>query len=50
MCVMQELDLNLTLEENGVPDETPVFEDHHVPTDYFIPVLHVYWNDDLTVA
>ncbi|PNW78294.1 hypothetical protein CHLRE_09g403200v5 [Chlamydomonas reinhardtii] len=48
--VFQELDLNLTLEENGVPDETPVFEDHHVPTDYFIPVLHVYWNDDLTVA
>ncbi len=46
----QELDLNQTLEENGVPDETPEFEDHNVPTDYFIPVLHVYWNDDLTVA
>ncbi|PNH09415.1 Cytochrome b5 domain-containing protein 1 [Tetrabaena socialis] len=47
--VFQELDLNLTLEENGVKDETPVFEDHNVPLDYFIPVLHVYWNDDLTV-
>ncbi|EFJ51680.1 hypothetical protein VOLCADRAFT_79473 [Volvox carteri f. nagariensis] len=46
----QELDLNLTLEENGMPNETPTFEDHHVPTDYYIPVLHVYWNDDLTVA
>lgn len=46
----QELDLNQTLEENGVPDETPEFEDHNVPTDYYIPVLHVYWNDDLTVA
>ncbi|GIL88451.1 hypothetical protein Vretimale_15393 [Volvox reticuliferus] len=48
--VFKELDLNLTLEENGVPDEGPTFEDHHVPGDYYIPVLHVYWNDDLTVA
>lgn len=45
----QELDLNKTLEENGVPDETPTFEDHLVPTEYYIPVLHVHWNDDLTV-
>eukprot|EP00197_Chlamydomonas_leiostraca_P010318 CAMPEP_0202859012 /NCGR_PEP_ID=MMETSP1391-20130828/1316_1 /ASSEMBLY_ACC=CAM_ASM_000867 /TAXON_ID=1034604 /ORGANISM="Chlamydomonas leiostraca, Strain SAG 11-49" /LENGTH=155 /DNA_ID=CAMNT_0049538009 /DNA_START=289 /DNA_END=756 /DNA_ORIENTATION=- len=45
-----ELNMNKTLEENGVPDETPVFEDLRVPTDAFIPVLHVYWNDDLTVA
>ncbi|KAG2493285.1 hypothetical protein HYH03_008421 [Edaphochlamys debaryana] len=46
----QELDLNMTLQENGVPDEGPTFEDHHVPGDYYIPVLHVYFNDDLTVA
>mmetsp|Transcript_22500 Transcript_22500/g.57632 ORF Transcript_22500/g.57632 Transcript_22500/m.57632 type:complete len:228 (-) Transcript_22500:48-731(-) len=45
-----ELDMNLTLDENGVLDEVPEFESLDVPTDYYIPVLHVYWNDDLTVA
>ena len=45
-----ELDMNLTLEENGITDEVPEFEALHVATDYYIPVLHVYWNDDLTVA
>lgn len=45
-----ELDMNKTLDENGVVDENPEFEDHHVPTDYYVPVLHVYWNDDLTVS
>jgi len=45
-----ELDMNLTLDENGVPDEVPEFEDLNVPTDYYVPVIHVYWNDDLTVA
>jgi hypothetical protein len=47
---MQELDMNRTLEDNGVVDETRMFEDLQMPTDAFIPVLHVYWNDDLTVA
>ena len=45
-----ELDMNLTLDENGILDEVPEFEGLNVPTDYYIPVLHVYWNDDLTVA
>ena len=42
--------MNKNLVENGVADETATFEDLHVPTEAFIPVLHVYWNDDLTVA
>lgn len=46
----QELDMNKTLEENGVQDETESFEDLHIATDTFVPVLHMYWNDDLTVA
>jgi len=46
----QELDMNKTLEENGVPDETPQFEDLQVPTDFYVPILHLHWNDDLTVA
>ncbi len=52
MCVCvstQELNMNLTLEENGVCDETRTFEDLMMPTDEFIPVIHAYWNDDLTV-
>lgn len=46
----EELDLNKTLAENGVPDEVPDFEAYDLPSDYYVPVLHVYWNDDLTVA
>ena len=40
-----------TLTDNGVPDETTVFEDHQIdPVDFYIPILHLHWNDDLTVA
>lgn len=49
-AVFKELELNSTLEENRVVDETRTFEDLMIPTDYFVPVLHCYWNDDLTVA
>lgn len=47
-----ELDMNLTLAENGIPNDVPDFEALHIPADDpdYIPVLHVYWNDDLTVA
>lgn len=45
-----ELDLNKTLLENGVIDESDEFEDLDLPGDYYVPVLHVYWNDDLTIA
>jgi hypothetical protein len=44
------MDLNKTLQENGVIDESSTFEAHDMPSDYHVPVLHVYWNDDLTVA
>lgn len=46
----QEMDMNTTLDDNFVRDESQTFEDHHIPQDYYIPVLHVYWNDDLTIA
>lgn len=46
----QELNMNKTLQENGVIDETSTFETLDLPNDFHIPVLHVYWNDDLTVA
>lgn len=50
LLAAQELHMNQTLEDNGVVNETSTFEDLQVPSDAFIPVLHVYWNDDLTVA
>lgn len=45
-----EMNLNKTLDENGVKDETALYEDLSVSATEFIPVLHAYWNDDLTVA
>ena len=44
------LDMQLTLEENGVLDETETFYDLGINDDFYIPVLHIYYNDDLTVA
>lgn len=45
-----ELDLEKTLGENGVVDEAEDFEELSIPSDYFIPVIHLYYTDDLTVA
>ena len=39
-----------TLEENGVPDEADKFADLSLNTDYYVPVIHIYYKDDLTVA
>lgn len=42
--------MNKTLQENGVVDDANTYEALDLPTDFHTPVLHVYWNDDLTVA
>ena len=39
-----------TLAENDVPDESEEFERLSINDDYYTPTLHVYYNDDLTVA
>lgn len=44
------LDMKKTMEQNGIVDESPNFEDCGLPGDHFLPVLHMYWADDLTVA
>lgn len=44
------LDMGLTLEENGIPDETPTFDSLDIDEDYYVPVIHLYFSDDLTVA
>ena len=44
------LDMKKTLAENDVPDESEEFERLSINDDYYTPTLHVYFNDDLTVA
>eukprot|EP00898_Chlorokybus_atmophyticus_P006209 jgi/Chlat1/658/Chrsp103S01060 len=46
----EPLDLRLTLDENGVPDERGDYQQLALNDDFYIPVIHLYYNDDLTVA
>ena len=39
-----------TLEENGVVDESELFYELGMDEDFYIPTLHIYFNDDLTIA
>jgi hypothetical protein len=43
------LNMELNLEENGIPDETDEFSQLNIDEDQYIPALHVHFNDDLTV-
>ena len=45
-----KLDMTLTLEENGVPDDEDDFESLGIDDGYYYPSIHVYFNDDLTYA
>lgn len=44
------LDMDKTLEDNDIPDETIEFVDLNIEEDAYIPCVHLYYNDDLTVA
>jgi hypothetical protein len=44
------MDMNKTLEENQVADESEVFYELGMNDDYYVPTLHIYYNDDLTIA
>ena len=46
----RNLDMNKTLEENGVPDESEEFYKLSMNDEQFLPALHLYFNDDLTEA
>ena len=39
-----------TLEVNGIPDEDLQFDMLDIDPDSFVPVIHLYFADDLTVA
>lgn len=47
---MVVLDMDKTLEANGVIDETDLFYSLRMNDDFYIPTLHIYFNDDLTIA
>ena len=32
------------------PDESDDFDDLEIDFDYYYPAIHVYFNDDLTIA
>jgi len=46
----QKLEMEKTLEENHVVDETDDFCAMGLSDDYYVPAVHLYFNDDLTVA
>jgi len=43
------LNMNATLDDNDIPDETDDFSQLGIDPDQYIPVIHVHFNDDLTV-
>ena len=45
-----DLNMNKTLQENGVRDESEDFYKLGLDEDQFLPALHLYFNDDLTEA
>ncbi|KAJ3226022.1 Cytochrome b5 domain-containing protein 1 [Clydaea vesicula] len=44
------LDMNATLEQNGVVDSSNVFEEIGLSEDDWYPAIHLFFSDDLTVA
>eukprot|EP00842_Homolaphlyctis_polyrhiza_P005281 jgi/Hompol1/5754/HPOL_002075-RA len=44
------LDMSMTLEENGIRDESAYFERLGIDEDQWLPAIHLYFSDDLTVA
>ncbi|EGB04547.1 hypothetical protein AURANDRAFT_32471 [Aureococcus anophagefferens] len=43
-----KMDMSKTLEQSGIFDESTLFESMGIDEDQYIPVVHVYFNDDLT--
>ena len=44
------LDMALTLEENGIVDESDELMELGMDVDEYTPAIHLYFNDDLTIA
>jgi len=41
--------MSMTLTENRIPDESLEFEALHLQAEQYKPILHIYYNDDLTI-
>ena len=48
--VARILNMRETLDANGIPDESLQFDALSIDEDDFIPIIHLYFSDDLTVA
>lgn len=44
------LNMDLTLDENNIPDDSEEFAALSIDGDQYIPAIHIYYNDDLTIA
>ncbi|RZC38158.1 cytochrome b5 domain-containing protein 1-like, partial [Asbolus verrucosus] len=41
------IDMDKTMDENGIPDEREKMTELGIPKSYFIPIVRLYYNDDL---
>lgn len=44
------MNMQKTLDENGVIDESDDFEELGIDEDFYYPIIHVYFEDNLTIA
>lgn len=44
------LDMAANLEQNGIPDERDELVELGIHDDEYIPAIHLYFNDDLTIS
>ena len=44
------LDMGMPLDANGVVDDSDEMKRLGLPTEEYVPALHLYFNDDLTIA
>ena len=44
------LDMSQNLDANGIADEREELVELNIPDDEYIPAIHLYFNDDLTIA
>jgi cytochrome b involved in lipid metabolism len=49
-AVFRTLDMGRTLQDNGIADTEEEVEDLGLEVEDFLPVIHLYFNDDLTEA
>ena len=48
MSTGKNLNMNKTLQQNGINDESEPFYELNMDEDDFLPAVHLYFNDDLT--